>query len=159
MSKKLAANGASRNLTQKTAPVHSFFCTDVSAISRPRARSRAKTSEALHLALKNAMEKGTLPSISSLAAEVGVSPSLIHHVYPDIAEKIRALSGKSSRQQRDKKGRQIAEAKETIRELRNELKGIKEDMAKLASINLNLYDEIAILKAKNEGKVQSIVKN
>lgn len=159
MGRKPTPNGASQKLAEQTLFVQSSFCEDKSAVSPSRARNKAKTSEALHLALKNAVEKGTLPSVSSVAAEVGVSPSLIHHVYPDIAEKIRALSGKSSRQQRDKKGRETAAAKETIRELRNELKGIKEDMAKLASINLNLYDEIAVLKAKNEGKVQSILKN
>ena len=42
----------------------------------------------------------TVVNISTVAAEAGVTPALIHNHYPDIAERIRELQARSSRVQR-----------------------------------------------------------
>lgn len=69
--------------------------------SAPRRRSRGKTREALQLAILRVKTRGLKLSISSVAAEAGVSAGLIHNTCPDIAEEIRTQVGRGIRQQRD----------------------------------------------------------
>jgi len=93
-------------------------------------------------------------SIAAVASEAGVTPSLIHNTYSDIAEEIRAQIGKATRQQRDAKATELTEVRATLRALREELRLVQRDFAKLASINETLREEIAVLQAKEGGKVR-----
>ncbi|THJ50829.1 TetR family transcriptional regulator [Burkholderia sp. LS-044] len=80
-------------------------------------------------------------SISAVAREAGVSPSLIHNHYPDIAEEIRLRLGASSRQQRDAKHEKLKQIRESNKVLRKELAEMRRQIAKLASINETLILE------------------
>ncbi|KGS96668.1 tetR family transcriptional regulator-like protein [Burkholderia pseudomallei MSHR7498] len=95
-------------------------------------------------------------SIAAVAGEAGVSPSLIHNTYPDVAERIRAELGRATRQQRDVKAAELADARAALKELREQLRIAQGDIAKLASINETQRDEIAFLRAQVAGKVRDI---
>ncbi|MCA8492788.1 TetR family transcriptional regulator [Burkholderia arboris] len=95
-------------------------------------------------------------SIAAVAAEAGVSPSLVHNTYPDIAEEIRAQVGRSVRQQRDEKATELTNAHANLRALREELRAARRDIAKLASVNETLNDEVAVLRAAVDGKVRTL---
>ncbi len=112
-----------------------------------RRRSREKTREELQLAMLRVKNKGLKLSISAVAAEAGVSAGLIHNTYPDIAEEIRALMGRKIRQQRDDMAKELAEAKQRMRELREDLDTALKDLAKTASINETLRAELATFRA------------
>lgn len=118
-----------------------------------RTRNRDKTREALQYAILRVRNSGRRISISAVAAEAGVSPGLVHNTYPDVAEEIRAMMGRSTRQQRDAKGAELTAAKSRMRELRNELAAVQADVAKLASINETLRQELAILRAATGSNV------
>lgn len=121
--------------------------------SVPPRRSREKTREELELARLRVKNKGLKLSISAVAIEAGVTPGLIHNTYPDIAEAIREELGRATRQQRDDKIAELAEAKVRMRELRADLDGALADLAKLASINKTLRDDLATLSAAATGNV------
>ncbi|MGF6758291.1 TetR family transcriptional regulator [Paraburkholderia sp. GAS42] len=127
--------------------------TGKNATREPRPRNRDKTKEELQSAVLRVKNKGLKMSISAVAAEAGASPSLIHNTYPDPAEDIRALVGRSTRHQRDIKAAELAEARAEPKELREQLKAAQSDIATLASINETLRDEITSLQAQVAGKV------
>lgn len=120
----------------------------------PRRRDKGKTKTELQLAILRVKKNGLKMSIAAVAAEAGVNPSLIHNTYPDLAEKIRALVGRATRQQRDNKATELADALETLRGLRKELQDAKQDIEKLASISESLRDEIGLLRAQVADKVR-----
>jgi AcrR family transcriptional regulator len=120
---------------------------------KSRCRSREKTHEELQFAMLRIKNKGLRMSIAAVAAEAGVTPSLIHNTYPDIAEKIRAQVGRSTRQQRDEKAAELVKSREAQRDLRAQLERANADIARLASINETLTEEIASLRAQVAGKV------
>jgi len=101
-------------------------------------------------------DKNLKLSITTVASEAGISPSLIHNSYPDLAEEIRAQVGRTTRQQRDAKAAELAQAREALREVRKRLHDAENDIAKLASINETLTDEVARLRAQVDGKVSAI---
>ena len=80
-------------------------------------------------------------SISAVAKEAGVSPSLLHNHYPALVDEIRSKQGASSRQLLDAKQDQLAIEKERTRTLRTEVKELQVQVAKLASINEMLSQE------------------
>lgn len=121
--------------------------------SAPRRRSREKTGENLLLAILRVEKKGVKLSISAVAHEAGVSASLVHNTYPEIAERIRAQIGRATRQQRDAKATETAAARVQLRALHAELNAALADVARLASINETLRQEVAALKAGASGKV------
>lgn len=124
---------------------------DTTAPRRPR--DREKTKMELQLAVLRVKNKGLKMSIVAVAAEAGVTPSLIHNTYPDVAEDIRAQMGRAIRQQRNATAAELAEARAALRSLREELREAKGDIAKLASINETLNDEVTSLRAQVAGKV------
>ena len=87
----------------------------------------------------------------------GITPALIHNTYPDFAEKIRGLIGKATRTQRDAKRDELVHEREINRSLRRELAETRADLAKLASINQRLLNEVALLNGMATGKVVSIL--
>jgi len=97
--------------------------------------------------VKQRLKDGEQLSILKVAEEAGVSNSLIHNRYPEIAERIRAETGKSSRTQRNQAREELAESKKTIAELRRDLRAAGADIQRLASVNLALTLELDELKA------------
>ncbi|MNQ81928.1 hypothetical protein D3C85_969660 [compost metagenome] len=96
-------------------------------------------------------------TIAAVAREAGVSTALIHNHYPQVAEAIREVQGRSSRAQRDVKQQDLLAEREKNRMLRQEMEALRSQVAKLASINEVLSAENRVLKAKqNELKVRDL---
>lgn len=87
-------------------------------------------------------------TIAAVAREAGVSAALIHNHYPNIAEAIREVQGRSSRAQRDVKHQALRAEREKGRALRLEIEELRAKIASLASINEVLIEENRFLKAK-----------
>ncbi|MGF6634073.1 TetR family transcriptional regulator [Paraburkholderia sp. MM6662-R1] len=122
-------------------------------MSKSRPRNRKQTKDELKRAIQRVKDEGLKMSITAVAAAAGVNPSLIHNTYPDVAEEIRAQIGRSTRKQRDAKAAALYEAQAVLKDLREELRVAKFDIAKLTSINETLREEITYLKAQIMGKV------
>lgn len=117
--------------------------------SRKKAATREKELELAILRIERGrshMKEAKL-SVAAVAREAGVTPALIHNHYPEVAEKIRIKLAASSRQRRDAKQAELKQAREKIRELREQLDESEERAAKLASINEVLLLENRTLKA------------
>ena len=123
----------------------------------PKARSRKKTVDEIQRAIEELQTGQGKMSISTVAKVAGITPALIHNTYPDLAEKIRGLVGKATRTQRDAKRDELVREREINRSLRQELAETRADLAKLASINQMLLNEVALLKGMATGKVVSIL--
>lgn len=122
-----------------------------------KTRSRKKTVDEIQQAIVQVQAGQGKVSISAVAKLAGVTPALIHNTYPDLAEKIRGLLGKATRTQRDAKHEALVREREINRSLREELARTRADLAKLASINQVLLNEVALLKGMATGKVVSIL--
>nr|WP_315240704.1 TetR family transcriptional regulator [uncultured Albidiferax sp.] len=120
-------------------------------------RSRKQTEKRLREAIDHLQISGTKVSISAVAKAAEVTPALIHNTYPDVAERIRGVVGKSTRLQRDAKHEALVKEKERNRELRSEVERLRIEAAKLASINLTLLSKLAVYEAASERKVVSFV--
>ena len=118
-------------------------------------RSRKQTEKRLREAMDQLQNSGDKVSISAVAKAAEVTPALIHNTYPEIAERIRGVVGKSTRLQRDAKHEALVKEKERNRDLRAEVERLRLEAAKLASINLTLMSKLAVYEALPEGKVVS----
>lgn len=118
-------------------------------------RSRQLTEKRLREAIDQLQNSGDKVSISAVAKAAEVTPALIHNTYPDIAERIRGVVGKSTRLQRDAKHEALVKERERNRELRAEVERLRLDAAKLASINLTLLSKLAVYEEAGNGKVVS----
>ncbi|MCG2655776.1 MAG: TetR family transcriptional regulator [Hydrogenophaga sp.] len=127
-------------------------------MSDPKARSRKKTVDQIQQAIARVQAGPGKVSISGVAKLAGVTPSLIHNTYPDLAEKIRGLMGKASRTQRNAKHDALVRERDVNRALRQELVEARTDLAKLASVNQMLLHEVALLRGAATGKVVSIIR-
>jgi AcrR family transcriptional regulator len=87
-------------------------------------------------------------TIAAVAREAGVSAALIHNHYPNVAEAIREVQGRSSRAQRDVKHQDFLAEREKNRMLRQENEELRIKVANLASINEVLMADVRVLKAK-----------
>jgi AcrR family transcriptional regulator len=98
--------------------------------------------------------KATSLTIASVAREAGVSAALIHNHYPTIADAIRNAQGRDNRAQRVAKNLELLEERKKLRELRGENASLRDEVAKLASINEVLMNENETLRvALNNPKV------
>lgn len=122
-----------------------------------KARSRKSTSNLIQNAIEQLQAEKSKVTISAVAKIAKVSSALIHNTYPDQAEKIRAISGKATRIQRDKKHTDLMKERETNRTLRAESASLKLDLAKLASVNQKLLTEMVVLNGVASGKVISLL--
>jgi AcrR family transcriptional regulator len=122
-------------------------------VKATRLRDKEKTREELERAIFHVRNSGNKMSISAVAREAGVNPSLLHNTYPDIAENIRAQMGRAVRVKRDQNGENLRKARETIKGLRRQLRETEIDIAKIASLNLSLEHEAATLREVVAGKV------
>jgi len=118
-------------------------------------RSRRQTEKKLKNAIDQLRESGAKVSISAVAKAAGVTPALIHNTYPDIAERIRGVIGKATRSQRDEKQEALVKERERNRELRAEVERLRNEAAKLASINLTLMSKLAVFDEISKGNVVS----
>ena len=99
-------------------------------------------------------ESKTGPSISAVAREAGVSHTLIHTKYPDIADNIRDGSGKGPKQRLANQQELLRQVDERAKELREELatekklnRGLASENARLTLLVLRLENEVAALES------------
>jgi len=120
------------------------------------AEDRAKDlTLALHRIQKARARTGeTKVTIAAVAREAGVSTALIHNHYPQIAEVIREIQGRSSRATRDAKHQDLIVERRKSLAYRQEIEELRAKVASLASINEVLLEESRVLKSKlNDRKI------
>ena len=123
-----------------------------------KVHNRKQTIDGIGQAIEQLQASQGKLSISAVAKMAGVTPALIHNTYPDLAEKIRGLVGKATRTQRDAKHSALVREREINRALRQELVETRATIAKLASVNQTLLNEMAVLKGIATGKVVAILR-
>jgi hypothetical protein len=99
--------------------------------------------------------KGGRLTIAAVANETGVSVVTIHDRHPEIAEQIRALQGKGSRRQRDRKHGERQRVHEANRELRAQLAEPRADLEKLIPIN----ETLALDRISHRGSWSRLVRS
>ncbi|MGE0373347.1 TetR family transcriptional regulator [Hydrogenophaga pseudoflava] len=87
-------------------------------------------------------------SIAAVAREAGVTAALIHNHYPSLATAIREAMGRGERASRDEKTLEFKALRARVRELNGEVKALRADVARLASINEVLMAENTSFKAR-----------
>lgn len=87
-------------------------------------------------------------SIAAVAREAGVTAALIHNHYPSLATAIREAMGRGERASRDEKTPEFKALRARVRELNGEVKALRADVARLASINEVLMAENTSFKAR-----------
>ncbi|TCS33106.1 hypothetical protein EDC30_11847 [Paucimonas lemoignei] len=112
----------------------------------PRQRDRERTQNDLKLALRRLQQTEEKISIKRVAEEAKVSPQLIHMRYPDLAEEVRQIIGKGTREQRNQKQALLQVEREKNRKLREQVESQFKEITQLASINEALRREILLLK-------------
>ena len=123
-----------------------------------QASRRKNTAGTIQDAITTLQSNEAKISISAVAKLANVSSALIHNTYPDLAEKIRGISGKSTRSQRDEKHIALLKEREANRILRAENVSLKAELCMLASVNQKLLTEMAVLKGITSGKVIAILR-
>lgn len=117
---------------------------------------REATEAKLRGVLAQAISAGKKVSISAIAREAGVTPSLVHTKYPVVAAAIRAHLGVTKRDEVESLRSRLLDQDGANRQLRAEVAQLRGDYAAVASVNASLKHEIAVLKASLEGKVSVI---
>lgn len=118
--------------------------------------TRKKLTLAFAKLKRDALNAGKLgPSISAVAREAGVSHTLIHTKYPDIANEIRAASGRGPKQQLERQRFLARQAGDRAEELRTELAALKVQNRGLASEN----GRLVLLTKTLEAKVRALEAN
>lgn len=69
---------------------------------------------------------------------------LVRDLYPDFAEQVRAIIGKSAGQQRKKNANLLTQEREKNRELRDLVDSQRVEITRLASVNEALRAEMAL---------------
>jgi hypothetical protein len=122
-----------------------------------RNRDRAKTEAALQAELNKLLLAGIKPTVTAIAAAVGVTPPLVHNTYPEIASSIRKLSGKGG--EVTAAAEALKALKKTNRELHAGNRRLLAEVARLASINQVLIGELALIKGQSTATVVSLLVN
>ncbi|MEJ8852175.1 TetR family transcriptional regulator [Variovorax rhizosphaerae] len=87
-------------------------------------------------------------SIAAVAREAGVSAALIHNHYPDIASEIRDAMGRSDGAKKSKGSQELKTLRGRVRQLNQEIRSLRTDVARLASVNEVLIAENSSLKGR-----------
>ncbi|QTP14872.1 TetR/AcrR family transcriptional regulator [Serratia symbiotica] len=87
------------------------------------------------------LRKQTL-SISRVAREAGISPSLIHNHYPDIAAKIRQIAGYPPQKSESMLRKKLHDTETQNRALREEIHHLRLQISQLSSINEMLNSQL-----------------
>ncbi len=124
--------------------------------NEPRQRDREKTLFQMRLAMNRLKKRDAKVTISAVAKEAGVTPALIHNRYPDFAEEVRKVVGKTTRAQRDEKHDLLIAEREKNKLLREQVAELMTDLRNLASENETIRAELALQLAMVEGKVVAI---
>ena len=119
----------------------------------PRHKNRERTLADLQQALKTLQNSGQKITLKAVADQAKVSPSLLNHRYPDFAEQVRGLVGRTIRQQRNEKADLVIKEREKNRQLRTLVDSQLLEITRLASVNEALRQELAVQRAIAEGKV------
>lgn len=119
--------------------------------SHDRDRQQDRPPTETHKALLDAVERvcrteGT-PSIAAVAREAGVSASLVHNRYPDVATAIRKLSGREKRDDVAQLREALTKERAMAKSLRAENGALLADLRALASVNETLRQELALRMA------------
>ncbi|MDF3883056.1 hypothetical protein [Cupriavidus basilensis] len=86
-------------------------------------------------------------TVAAVARDVNISPALIHNRYPEIAQEIRNLSGKSEKNKSENQLEQYRQLEVRLAEIKAERDELRRDVAKLASLNLALKLENESVRA------------
>ena len=124
--------------------------------AEPRQRDREKTLFQMRLAMNRLQKRDAKVSIAAVAKEAGVTPALIHNRYPDFAEEVRKVVGKTTRAQRDQKHDLLNAEREKNRLLREQVAELMTDLRNLASENEAIRAELTLQLAMGQGKVVAI---
>lgn len=119
----------------------------------PRQKNRERTLADLQAALKTLQDRGEKITLKAVADQAKVSPSLLNHRYPDFAEKVRGLVGRTIRQKRNEMSELLTKEREKNRQLRALVDSQLMEITRLSSVNEALRQEIAVQRAIAEGKV------
>ena len=122
----------------------------------PRGRNRERTLNELQLALHRLQRAGKKVTLRAVAEEAKVTPALIGNRYPDFAEQVKAIIGKTIRQQRNEKDDLLTQERARNRQLREQVDSQLIEITRLASVNEALRAELALQKAIVEGKVTKV---
>ncbi|SOZ24669.1 Transcriptional regulator, tetR family [Cupriavidus taiwanensis] len=87
-------------------------------------------------------------SICAVAAEVGVSPALIHNHYPDIAKDINNRPGSPGVAKHERAESELEKERRKNADLRKELSDIRARLTKVTTINEMLITQNKELKAR-----------
>ena len=96
----------------------------------------------------NARDGKPAPSISAVAREAGVSHTLIHTKYSDLAVQINNGRGRGPKQQLEKQRTLVQQAEHRSAELRAEIAALKAQNTGLASENARLLLSVRMLERK-----------
>jgi AcrR family transcriptional regulator len=121
-----------------------------------RARGREKTAKDLKQALESLQARSARVSIAAVAREAGVSAPLIHNKYPDFAEQLRGLVGKTSRQGQTRLREMLKAERKKSSDLRTTIKDLTLEIIALASENESLRRALELQVAVVAGKVVRI---
>lgn len=124
--------------------------------AEPRQRDREKTLFQMRLAMNRLQKRDAKVSIAAVAKEAGVTPALIHNRYPDFAEEVRKVVGKTTRAQRDQKHELLIAEREKNQQLREQAAELMMDLRNLASENEALRAELVLQQAVAAGNVARI---
>lgn len=113
---------------------------------------------ALMAALEDLHRNQQKVSISAVARKVGVTPALIHNTYPDVAERIRTLTGRQPDTKAQRDCDSLRALQTANKRLQHDNAELNADVARLASIVQTLTDEITRLRAVTTGKAVELVK-
>lgn len=119
----------------------------------PRQKNRERTLSELQGALKTLQGNGQKITLKAVAVLANVSPSLLNHRYPDFAEQVRGLVGRTIRQQRNEKSDMLVKEREKNRQLRTLVESQLLEITRLASVDEAFRQELAVQRAIAEGKV------
>ncbi len=97
-------------------------------------------------------------SISAVARKAGVSPALIHNTYPDVAERIRTITGRQPETRAAREEGSLRALQEANKRLQQDNTQLNADLARLASIVQTLTDEVTRLRALSSGKAIELLK-
>lgn len=152
----VSAKGGDSHLMEETEEQKSQGKVDQNQRVAPRQKSRERTLAELQGALNRLQGSGQKITLKAVAVLANVSPSLLNHRYPDFAEKVRGLVGRTIRQQRNEKADLLVAEREKNRQLRALIDSQLEEITRLASVNEALRQELAVQRAMAEGKVTKI---
>lgn len=112
-----------------------------------RVRDKNRTGQELWDAFNGLQAAGVRVSVVAVAEAVGVDPSLVHHVYPELAEAIANLRKGVEPDKAVRRENRLSRALEEISELRQQLMESERSIKTLISRNATLELRVRSLEA------------